>query len=212
MAENPFLMPRMAEGYEAWYETVGRRADLLEKALLRRQLAAFAGARSALEVGCGTGHFTRWLKGLGLEAVGLDVSRPMLAEAARLGTRGLVRGDGVRLPFATGRFDLAVIVTTLEFVPDPERVVAEAARVARRGLLVGALNRHSLLGRELAGSRLPPWSAAHLFTPSELADLVRRASAPRRAEISWQTTLWPRFSGAIGLPWGGFVGLTARLD
>ena len=32
-----------------------------------------------LEVGCGTGHFTRWFGGQGLQATGLDLSLPMLA-------------------------------------------------------------------------------------------------------------------------------------
>ena len=31
---NPFASPDLALSYEAWYETTGRRADYLEKALL----------------------------------------------------------------------------------------------------------------------------------------------------------------------------------
>ncbi|MBN1135320.1 MAG: hypothetical protein JXM73_01975, partial [Anaerolineae bacterium] len=61
---NPFANLGLASGYEAWYETTGRRADRLEKALLKQLLARFPQASSLLEVGCGTGHFTRWLKEL----------------------------------------------------------------------------------------------------------------------------------------------------
>jgi hypothetical protein len=65
MKVNPFANPTMVIGYETWYETVGRRADCLEKVLLRQLLAGFPQAQTMLEVGCGTGHFTIWSKHLG---------------------------------------------------------------------------------------------------------------------------------------------------
>ena len=40
-ASNPFWDPDLVEGYEAWYEGPGRRADRLEKALLQRLLECF---------------------------------------------------------------------------------------------------------------------------------------------------------------------------
>ena len=77
------LFERNAAGYEEWYSTPrGRRADLAERALLERLLAPFAAAQSALEVGCGTGHFTRWLAGRLPHVVGLDRAPAMLARRA----------------------------------------------------------------------------------------------------------------------------------
>jgi hypothetical protein len=61
-AVNPFASPGAASGHEARYENTGRRADRLEKALMRQLLAHCPWASSLLEVGCGTGHFTRWFK------------------------------------------------------------------------------------------------------------------------------------------------------
>jgi len=75
---NPFTNLDMALGYEAWYDGTGRRAHRLEKALLKRLLACFPQAGTLLEVGCGTGHFTRWFDERGLQAAGLDLSQPML--------------------------------------------------------------------------------------------------------------------------------------
>lgn len=50
-----------APKYEAWYATLrGQRVHRAERALLEWLLAAFPQARSVLEIGCGTGHFTRW--------------------------------------------------------------------------------------------------------------------------------------------------------
>jgi len=208
---NPFAYPGAALGYEAWYETTGRRADRLEKALLKRLLAAFPQATSLLEVGCGTGHFTRWFDALGLETVGLDLSLPMLAEALHLGSLRCVQSDALALPFSNGAFDLAALVTTLEFVADPVQALGEALRVSRQGLLLGVLNRQSLLGRKLKRAGGSIWGVARFFTPSELAHLVRRAAAGSQIEVVWRTTLWPGYPGALPLPWGGFIGMAVRL-
>ncbi len=211
MSVNPFADPALATNYEAWYETVGRRADRLEKALLRRLLAGFPQARSVLEVGCGTGHFTRWLGTQNLQVIGLDLSPAMLREAIRLGSPPCVRGSALALPFPNSAFDLAVLITTLEFIPDPVQALAEAIRVSRYGLILGVLNRQSLLTWRLKRSGEPLWQAARFFTPAELADLARLA-AGRRLKVDWRTTLWPLWSGDCLLPWGGFIGMAVKLS
>jgi len=72
------LFERGAENYEQWYATRrGRRTDRAERALLLSLLRSFAGAQTALEVGCGTGHFTAWLSGRQIRTVGLDRSPAM---------------------------------------------------------------------------------------------------------------------------------------
>lgn len=211
MFANPFTDPATVAGYEAWYETTGRRAADLEKALLTRLLAAFPSAHTILEVGCGTGHFTRWYADQGLRAVGLDVSAAMLAEATRLGSPPCVRGDALALPFPDEAFDLVTLITTLEFVADPLQALTEAARVARQGLILGVLNRQSALAWRLKRSGISLWQAARFFSPDELIHLVRRATGGKRARLTWQTTLWPLWPGALPLPWGGFIGMAVEV-
>lgn len=92
---------------------------------------------------CGTGHFTCWFSRLGLPAMGLDLSPAMLAEAVRLGSPPCVLGDGLALPFAANAFDRVALITTLEFVDEPHQVLCEAASVARRGVILGAINRRT---------------------------------------------------------------------
>ncbi|HEC33825.1 MAG TPA: class I SAM-dependent methyltransferase [Chloroflexi bacterium] len=203
---------RVAAHYEAWYETPeGRLADELEKAVLGRLLQEFPGPGSVLEPGCGTGHFTRWLSDQGLAAVGLDLSAAMLAQARASDSLLLVRGDARRLPFADGTFDLTALVTTLEFLERPQEALAEALRVARRGVVLGVLNRWSVLGlqRRLVGLFRPTvYNAAHFYGVGELKRLLRSA-AGGQARIVWRTTLFPRgwpWSQA-SLPWGGFIGM-----
>jgi ubiquinone/menaquinone biosynthesis C-methylase UbiE len=208
---NPFADPAVAVSYEAWYETIGRRSDRLEKALLARLLTRFSGAHTLLEVGCGTGHFARWFSGRALWAAGLDVSFPMLLAAARLNRVPYALGDGAALPFADQSYDLVALITTLEFVPDPAAVLAEALRVAGRGVILGVLNRQSVLGWQLRRAGGPVWEAAHFYTPAEVSRLVRQA-ARRPVRIHWRTTLWPLLGRSLRLPWGGFIGMVVQCE
>ena len=198
----------IAKTYESWYEGEGRRADVQEKKLLGRFIQRFPGVRTILEVGCGTGHFTRWLDARGLWTVGLEVSPVMLNEAVCHGDRRYLRADGLKLPFVDGAFDLVALITSLEFVPNVSQALAEAVRVARRGLLLGVLNRYSLqaLWCRLKGGAI--WAQAHFFTPGELEYSVRQAAGKRFQRLKWRTAVFPpglEFAAQF-LPLGGFIG------
>jgi SAM-dependent methyltransferase len=209
---NPFDSPAVASGYEAWYAGKGSRADILEKALLGKLLGLFPQASSVLEVGCGTGHFTRWLMDKGLDAVGLDVSEAMLKEARVLGGPRYIVGDAHTLDFADRSYDMTALITTLEFLRDPAIALAEAVRVARQGVLLGVLNRWSLLALRYRLSGKDTWQCARFFGPLELARMMRQAAGPRLGRIFWRTTLWP-IPGVrdLILPWGGFIGMAVQL-
>ena len=69
---------------------------------------------------------------------GLDLTPAMLARARRkavaLGlTIALDEGDARRLPYGDATFDAVVLHLILAVTPHPEQVLAEAARVLRRG-------------------------------------------------------------------------------
>jgi SAM-dependent methyltransferase len=206
----------IAAHYETWYEAPeGRRADALEKASLRRLLESFPGTPSILEVGSGTGHFTRWFDHQGLAAVGLDLSAAMLTRARALDGIPLARGDACRLPFADGSFDLVAFITTLEFLECPREALAEALRVTRQGLILGVLNRWSLLGlqRRLAGFLRPTvYDAAHFYSVEGLGRLLRSVVRDG-AQIVWHTTLFPgTWPCERASPrWGGFIAMVLLL-
>jgi ubiquinone/menaquinone biosynthesis C-methylase UbiE len=203
---NPFAKPEIAAGYEAWYQTAGRQVDHQEKALLKRLLRCFPMARSILEVGCGTGHFARWFG-----EQGLDLSRPMLEEAKRLKSPDCLQAYALMLPFLFGAFDLIALITTLEFLPDPIRALAEAIRVARQGLILGVLNAQSCLRRAYKREGGPIWDIARFFTLGELKRMIWEV-AREKPTVVWRTTLWPLQIGALPLPWGGFIGMAVRLS
>ena len=203
--------------YESWYETpAGRRADMLEKAVLGWLLQRLPHPTRALEVGCGTGHFSRWLSEQGQTVVGLDRSVAMLAQAQVLNTIPLVQGDAHHLPFADDTFDIAVLVTALEFLERPREALVESLRVARGGLILGVLNRWSVLGlqRRVTGLfRHTVYDEARFYSIWELKRLLRSV-AGGRVHIVWRTTLFPRQWPwqQAPLPWGGFIGMTLVVE
>jgi SAM-dependent methyltransferase len=212
------LFEREAERYEAWYETArGRRASRGEKHLLGRFLAAFPSARTVLDVGCGTGHFTTWLAERGFEPIGLDRSPAMLVILRRQLPRcPVLVADAQELPLRDRAVDLVLFVTTLEFLADARRALSEAIRVARAGLVVLALNRCSVgglsrrLGPAARGALLP--HARDLSLPA-LRRLVGEASGARLVRLRSGSAVLPRPLPARStlVPLGDIVGVAAEL-
>jgi len=105
------------------------------------ELFAQAAPASLLDVGCGEGVLVeRWARRMGdRRVVGIDLEDPALRaewdgrRAPNLEYRATKAED---LPFAAGEFDVATAIEVLEHVPDPERTLAEMARVASGHLLV----------------------------------------------------------------------------
>lgn len=86
-----------------------------------------------VEPGVGTGAIALPLRERGFDVVGFDLASEMLSRAhARLGNRvGLA--DVQDLPVATASIEAVVTVWILHLVAQPERLVAEIARILRPG-------------------------------------------------------------------------------
>lgn len=157
--------------YDAWYETPkGRWIGDAEYQLMLDELG-WPQQGSLLDVGCGTGWFSRRLARLpGLEVTGVDIDAEALAFARSRDGRSLyLQADAQALPFADASFDYVFSVAALCFARDWHRAVAECIRVSRRRFAIGLLNRHSLLwldkGRaEGSGT----WSGALWLSPAEV--------------------------------------------
>jgi arsenite methyltransferase len=121
-------------------ESVYRTRDILRRrGLVREALAASPGER-ILDVGCGPGFYVAELLGEIGETgavVGVDVSAPMLAVAARRveghPNVAFYEADATALPVEDESFDAAFSVQVIEYVPDADRALAELHRALRPG-------------------------------------------------------------------------------
>ena len=89
--------------------------------------APYLGPGTVLDVGCGTGHAQSHLEPR--RSVGIDLDHDSLVGQGR----GAVRADMRRLPFGDETFGSVACIHAIEHVPDPQTVVAEAARVLEPG-------------------------------------------------------------------------------
>lgn len=194
------LFDRDTGAYEDWYASRrGRRVDRAERALLEHLLVPFATARTAVEIGCGTAHFTR------------------LQEARRRSPRlDLIQGDAHHLPIHDRAVDLSIFVLTLEFIERPALALTEAVRIARRGVLIVALNRWSRGGfsrRWGADARRPVLGHARDFPPTSLRALAAVSAAGRLRQIHSAYALLAGRSVAVTtrIPFGDVVGIALEL-
>lgn len=62
--------------------------------------------KKLLDFGCGTGRSTRFLRGLGFEAIGVDISQSMLEQAKQADQGIYHRLDSNQLPFSAQNFNI----------------------------------------------------------------------------------------------------------
>jgi ubiquinone/menaquinone biosynthesis C-methylase UbiE len=94
-----------------------------------------AGTR-ALDVGCGSGRWTRWLAQRGADPVGVDPTAAMLQTARQLSPAlTFERMSATTIDFPENTFDLVMAVTVIQHLRPPEQEEAAAAmcRVLRPG-------------------------------------------------------------------------------
>jgi len=190
--------------YDAWYGTPrGAWIGETEFRLILGLLGPEPGAR-ILDVGCGTGHFT-------------DPTLLGYARAHRAGAEEYVLGDGRSLPFSDGEFDYCISIAALCFIADERRALREMARVCRRGLALGLLNRWSLLYLQKGrGGGRGAYRGARWHTPAQVRALLAQLPMGGRRVC---TAIYLPSGGTLAryfetvlpeLPLGGFIAAAAR--
>jgi ubiquinone/menaquinone biosynthesis C-methylase UbiE len=181
---------------------------------------------SIIDIGCGIGANLLSFVEMGLQATGLDSSPYMLDIAAKnLGNRvDLHRGFAEDLPFDDNSFNYACLITTLEFVEDPQKALEEACRITKDKIFIGVLNRYSIKGiqRRIKGMFVKTvYNRGKFFSVWELKQIVRTVLGD--VPISWRTTCQlPVIHGNIAsrieqlsllqrCPFGAFAGMVVTL-
>ncbi|MBX9761214.1 MAG: class I SAM-dependent methyltransferase [Beijerinckiaceae bacterium] len=139
----------IAHGWDVRYlrGSFARRAA----AITSQALPSIPSAGKWLDVGCGSGFFSRRLAALGHSVIGIDASPAMIAaanhaahEAGAADLQFQVSG-AQKIQFEAQHFDGCLCLSVLEYVDDPAKCVSEIARVTAPGgmLILTAPNRLS---------------------------------------------------------------------
>ena len=84
--------------------------------------------KAVLDVGCGSGWFARYCKGIVKTYSGVDISTTSV-ELSRKITPDIVQADSQDLPHKAGSFDYVFCIDSFEHVPDQELAAREFYRV-----------------------------------------------------------------------------------
>ena len=104
--------------------------------ILERINAKAKSQQRILDVGCGAGFLSNQLAKAGHDVTGVDLSACSLEVACRHDETARVKyltADAYALPFADQSFDIVTAMDFLEHVEDPQKAIAEFARVLRPG-------------------------------------------------------------------------------
>lgn len=105
------------------------RADARRKlALIRDWLSK---ADNILEIGSGPGSVLREFRAAGYTVEGLDVIDGSYSADLKPALY-----DGTQMPYASTEFDTALLLTVLHHTENPDAVLSEAARIARRVIII----------------------------------------------------------------------------
>ncbi|SHJ86823.1 Methyltransferase domain-containing protein [Tangfeifania diversioriginum] len=178
---NVFLTPEVASEYDAYYQTeTGKIVDNIEKEIVWAHLKELS-KTNWLELGCGTGHWTKFFSESKFQITAVDNSEAMLkiARSKSLKNVEFLNADATRLPFSDNHFSGIVSITMLEFVDDLKGALNEIDRVLKPGgtLVLGCLNALSEPGKNKNND--PVFQHARFFTPNEIKEIFTRFGNPR---------------------------------
>lgn len=179
-----WTMPRLHAGL---YRVMVRELDLQPNDAL-------------LEVACGSGNFlthyawhVRRVAGLDLSSVQVDLARQRLAQRIAAGTAEIAQGDATSLPWPDDTFSVVTVMGSFEVFAEPERVLAELARVCQPG------------GRAVlnVGERVKPGTQTHrildsmwVWSEDDVRDMVESAGFAD-VTISYASSAVNRFDKAL---------------
>jgi len=188
-----------------WASPIGSMLYDNAQALLRRLLRfwrppiewlAIPQGGVALDVGCGPGNITALLAraaGPGGLALGVDISRAMLARAVRAEAgphTGFLLADAQRLPFRDETVDAVVSSAALQLIPDTEAALAEMSRVLRPGGRLAVMV--PIAGPAARFARRLPNVGAHVFGYDDLGDMLEDHGFGRVRETNFGQIQWVR--------------------
>ncbi len=94
-----------------------------------------------LDVGCGVGHLSEYLKGFNLH--GCDVTESFVKQAKQKFYREVKVADIHNLPYEDGEFDKIICLGVFEYLEDPYGAMKELLRVCKGEIIINVPNYNS---------------------------------------------------------------------
>lgn len=173
-------------GYENF---MGRWSTRLAPLFLR--FVGIEDGQRILDVGCGTGVLTRaaLLAGENIRVTGVDPVETFMSFAREAaGSRAAFQVGSVdALPFADGAFDAVLGLLVLQEFDDPDRAIAEMARVTRPYGKVAACQWDFRDGMPMMSIF---WDLAHELAPDLVAGYQARSGPTRNEDMMALARRW----------------------
>jgi methionine biosynthesis protein MetW len=161
------------------------------------EFAAQNAGKTILDLGCATGEYCLELEKMGFNCTGVDINPQYVEKAQERGVNAVV-SQGDDLKFADNSFDTVLLFEVLEHVENPQSILNEAKRVARKNVLITVPNCSQLseLSKfSLTYEHLLEKDHVNFFTKTDLENLIAQDFNNFKVEEGDSIKL-----GALGLP------------
>jgi ubiquinone/menaquinone biosynthesis C-methylase UbiE len=194
----------MRELYDLWASTY---PPLPHNPLMRAEQAAMleewprVSGRTTLDLACGTGRYAQLLAaGAAAEVLALDLSEAML-DRVQVGRR--VRASMMRLPFASGAFDVVISGLAVGHVPSLGEWMAELARVLVPGGVLLYSDFHPAAARAGMTRSFKDPSGRHHALPHICHEVIAHQEAAVAANLTIERVREARMGYELSEPFPG---------
>ena len=214
---SQFDFENIADSYDSFYESEkGLIYDRLEKTAVAQMMPSAISHTKMLEVGSGTGHWSRFFTEHGFHVTGIDVSPRMIeiAKAKNIPNTEFRVEDVYRLPYEKNSFDIVCAMASIEFTNDPQSALNEMAQLVRKDgyILLGCLNKNGLLNKKrilenkktYVNSNLPDINSFRKML-SEFGKPEIQVCAFVPLSASWLNRITEPIGKMLNANWGEFI-------
>ena len=182
--------------------------------LVRKWCGVKAGS-SILDVGCGTGYFTRLLaktdtkeqEDPGISVTGLDREQPFIEYARKRNEKedlpvSYVQGDALDLPFEEDSFDIVTSHTFLTVISKPQKALSEMLRVLRPGGILASVTPMSFFPEAIDTGAYPSectWAGEFTALTEAIYTAYNKIDPVMGYAAGVKPALVPRFLATNGL-------------
>ena len=135
MKEKELFFSSIADDFDVLMNSydLKRRLDIVFSDLMAQNI----NGKLLLDMGCGTGWFSKRAAEAGAKVVSFDISRKLVSKAQQKVPSMPIVGNALCLPFSGASFDIVVSSEVIEHTVSPASAVLELARVLKtNGILL----------------------------------------------------------------------------